>query len=158
MIQKKKNLKLQCNFNEYQNWVHPDELKDFEKELRHFVYTKNGKLRKHLLNDCKNLNTKPVPEEFINTEIKKLQSAHRIHYYMRFRAYQEFPDVAEEERYQHTPRFYWEGFKKGCYTFFGIECCSCLDCCGRIIKDTQNPEAYSKFVKTEKRFNDPTVH
>ena len=155
---KKKNLKFQYNFNDSKNWVHPDELIEFEKEIRSRVYTKNGKVRKQLQNDIKDINIKPSPEGFIKAEIKKLQSAYRIHNYMKFRAFKEFPDVAEKERYQYTPRFYWKEFNRGCYTFFGIECCSCLECCGLIIKDTQNPDAYSRFLKHEKNMKGPTVH
>ena len=157
MIQKKKNLKFHYNFNDCKNWVPPDELKDLEKRLRSFVYAKDSTLRKHILKFIKGKD-KQSPEEFINTQLKELQSAYRIHNYMKFRAYEEFPDAAEEERYQFTPLFFSDGFKRGCYTFFGIKCCNCLECCGLIIKDTQNPEAYSRFVEHEKRMKGPTVH
>ena len=153
MTSKKTNI----NFNDSKNWVHPDELRDFEKQLRSFIYTKDSTLRKQIHNVVKN-GSKQSPEDFINRQLKMLQSAYRIHNYMKFRAYKEFPDSAEDERYQHTPQFYSDGFKSGCYTFFGIECCSCLECCGLIIKDTQNPEAYTRFVEYEKRMKGPTVH
>ena len=152
MIPKKKNL----NFNDSKNWVHPDELKEFEKDLRSFVYAKDSTLRKRIHNVVKD-GSKQSPEDFINTQLKMMRSSHRIHHYMKFRGYKEFPDAAEEEKY-HTPQFYWNAFKGGCYTFYGIECCSCLECCGLIIKDTQNPEAYSRFVEYEKRMKGPTVH
>ena len=146
---------MKYNFNDYKNWVHPEELRNFKKEARSFVYTKKGKIRKHLLNDIKDINTNPDPERFIDAQVKKFQSAHRIHNYMKFRAYRELPDVQEEERYQFTPQWFFKSFMKGCYKFFGIECC---DCCGRIVRDTQNPEAYSRFVEHEKRMKGPTVH
>lgn len=146
---------MKYNFNDYKNWVHPEDLRKFEKQVRNFVFTKKGKIRKHLLNDIKDINTNPDPESFIDTQVKKFQSAHRIHNYMKFRAYKEFPDKAEKERYDFDPQFYFDSFKEGCYDFFGIECC---ECCGKIIRDKQNPEAYSRFVIHEKSMKGPTVH
>ena len=111
-----------------------------------------------LLKDIEKLDTKPEPEEFIDTQVKKFQSAHRLHNYMKFRAFKEFPPNGKDrngEAYNLTPEFFHDSFMKNCYTFFGIRCCTC---CGKIIKDTQNPEAYSRFLEHEKELKEPTVH
>ena len=149
---------MEYNFKDYKSWVNPQDLKEFEKDIRSFVYTKNGKVRKQLLKDIEKLDTKPEPEEFIDTQVKKFQSAHRLHNYMKFRAFKEFPPNGKDrngEAYNLTPEFFHDSFMKNCYTFFGIRCCTC---CGKIIKDTQNPEAYSRFLELEKELKEPTVH
>jgi len=149
---------MEYNFKDYISWVHPEDLKEFEKDVRSFVYTKNGKVRKQLLKDIEKLDTKPEPEEFIDTQVKKFQSAHRLHNYMKFRAFKEFPPNGKDRNgkaYNLTPEFFHDSFMKNCYTFFGIRCCTC---CGKIIKDTQNPEAYSRFLEHEKELKEPTVH
>ena len=140
------------------SWVHPEDLKAYEKKVRNFVYTKKGKIRKFLLDDIKDINTNPDPENFIDAQIKKFQSAHRIHNYMKFRAFTEFPPDGKDrngDEYGLTPEFFHTSFRKDCYTFFGIKCCPC---CGEIIEDTQNPAAYSRFVDREKELKGPTVH
>ena len=137
------------------DWVNPEDLKHYEKSIRNFVYTKKGKVRKYLLKDIEGLNTYAEPEEFIKCMVHKFRSAHRLNYYMKFRAFKEFPGVPEKKRYQHNAKFYYDGFKQGCFEFFGIKCCPC---CGGIIKDTQNPDAYAKFLDNEKELQEPTVH
>ena len=150
MSNTKKSVHTVNNFS----WVHPDDLKRYEKTIRKFVYTKRGKVRKGLLKDIEGLNTKAEPEEFIKCMVKKFHSAHRLNYYMKFRAFREFPGVPEEERYQHNAKFYYDGFGEGCFEFFGIKCCPC---CGEIIEDIQNPDAYSRFLDNEKELKGPTV-
>jgi hypothetical protein len=140
---------MEYNFKDLKSWVNPQDLKEFEKDIRSFVYTKNGKVRKQLLKDIEKLNTGPEPEEFIDSLVKKFQSAHRLKAYMDFRAFN------EKLKHEFDTKFYHDGFKKGCFEFFGVKCCAC---CGKIIKDTQNPDAYSRFVKHEKELEEPTVH
>ena len=140
---------MEYNFKDLKSWVNPQDLKEFEKDIRSFVYTKNGKVRKQLLKDIEKLNTRPEPEEFIDSLVKKFQSAHRLKAYMDFRAFN------EKLKHEFDTKFYHDGFKKGCFEFFGVKCCAC---CGKIIKDTQNPDAYSRFVKHEKELEEPTVH
>ena len=86
-----------------------------------------------------------------------LPSAYRLKAYMDFRAYQEAQEHAFDEQ------FYLNSFYEGCFKFFGITCC---DCCGRILKDEQNPKAYKWFCEFEKeevenikkKLKGPTVH
>ena len=140
---------MEYNFKDYKSWVNPQDLKEFEKDIRSFVYTKKGKVRKQLLKDIVEYDTKAEPEEFIESLVKKFQSAHRLKAYMDFRAFN------EKLKHEIDTKFYHDGFKKGCFEFFGVKCCTC---CGKIIKDTQNPDAYSRFVEHEKELEEPTVH
>jgi hypothetical protein len=140
---------MEYNFKDYKSWVNPQDLKEFEKDIRSFVYTKNGKVRKQLLKDIEKYDTKAEPEEFIDSLVKKFESAHRLKAYMDFRAFN------EKLKHEFDTKFYHDGFKKGCFEFFGVKCCTC---CGKIIKDTQNPDAYSRFVEHEKELEEPTVH
>jgi len=140
---------MEYNFKDYKSWVNPQDLKEFEKDIRSFVYTKKGKVRKQLLKDIVEYDTKAEPEEFIESLVKKFQSAHRLKAYMDFRAFN------EKLKHEFDTKFYHDGFKKGCFEFFGVKCCTC---CGKIIKDTQNPDAYSRFVEHEKELEEPTVH
>jgi len=140
---------MEYNFKDLKSWANPQDLKEFEKDIRSFVYTKYGKVRKQLLKDIEKLNTGPEPEEFIDSLVKKFQSAHRLKAYMDFRAFN------EKLKHEFDTKFYHDGFKKGRFEFFGVKCCTC---CGKIIKDTQNPDAYLRFVKYEKELEEPTVH
>ena len=136
------------------DWTHPEDLKDYEKTIRKFVYTKKGEVRKHLLKGL----THAEPEEFIDCQLNKFKSVHRINAYMSFRSFTEFPPDGKDKNgneYNLTARFYYDNFKKGCFEFFGIKCCPC---CGEIVEDTQNPDAYSRFVIYEKELKGPTVH
>jgi len=141
------------------SWVHPEDLKQYEKSIRKFVYTKEGKVRKHLLKGLTSKSTfKAEPEMFIECQLNKFKSAHRLDHYMKFRSFVEFPPDGKDKNgngYGLDPKFYFESFKEGCYEFFGIKCCPC---CGEIIEDTQNPDAYSRFVEHEKELKEPTVH
>ena len=141
---------MEYNFKDYKSWVHPEDLKSYEKQIRKFVYTNNGKVRKHLLKDIgPHVETKAEPEGFIKSLLNKFQSAHRLKAYMDFRAFN------EKLTHEFDTNFYHDGFKKGCFEFFGVKCCTC---CGKIMKDTQNPDAYSRFVEHEKELEEPTVH
>ena len=100
---------MEYNFKDLKSWANPQDLKEFEKDIRSFVYTKNGKVRKQLLNDIEKLNTRPEPEEFINSLVKKFQSAHRLKAYMDFRA------SNEKLKHELDTKFYHDGFKKGCF-------------------------------------------
>jgi hypothetical protein len=138
--------------NNHLDWTHPEDLKDYKKHLKNFIYTKKGKVRK-----CRLSPLKHEPETFIKCQIRIFQSVHRINAYMSFRAFSEFPEVPAKERYQFTPKYYYDNFKNDCYEFFGVKCCPC---CGEIIEDTQNPEAYEEFCKYEKEIKSeqPTLH
>ncbi len=142
---------MEYNFKDLKSWANPQDLKEFEKDIRSFVYTKNGKVRKQVLKDKGDIVEFkfPEPEEFIDSLVKKFQSAHRLKAYMDFRAFN------EKLKHELDTKFYHDGFKKGCFEFFGVKCCTC---CGKIIKDTQNPDAYLRFVKHEKELEEPTVH
>ena len=142
------------------SWAHPEDLKDYEKGLRNFVYTKKGKVKKYLLKDVDKLNVKAEPETFIKCLVKKFQNAHRLNAYMSFRSFTEFPPDGKDKDgngYGLDPRFYIDGFKKNCFEFFGIKCC---ECCGEIIEDTKNPNAYKRFCKYERgiKSDQPTLH
>jgi len=76
---------------------------------------------------------------------KLRKNAKRLNSYMAFRAKKEFPNCNGSE-HEFNTNFYYDCFKKGMRTFFGIECSSD----GSIIKDNQNPVAYKEFVEYEK--------
>ena len=76
---------------------------------------------------------------------KLRKNAKRLNSYMAFRAKKEFPNCNGSE-HEFNTNFYYDCFKKGMRTFFGIECSSD----GSIIKDNQNPDAYKEFVRHEK--------
>ena len=67
-------------------------------------------------------------------------SAYRLKAYMDFRAFN------EKQKHEFTEKFYLASFFDGCFKFFGITCC---ECCGRILKDEQNPTAYDWFCEFE---------
>ena len=67
-------------------------------------------------------------------------SAYRLKAYMDFRAFH------EKLEHRFTERFYIKSFFDGIFNLFGITCC---DCCGRILKDEQNPTAYKWFCEFE---------
>ena len=132
--------------NDLLDWTHPEDLKAFKKDLKNFVYTKKGEVKKDLLKHPSKLK----PEEFIRCTVSQFQSAHRLDAYMSFRSFTEFPPDGKDKDgngYGLDPRFYIDGFKKNCFEFFGIKCC---ECCGEIIEDTKNPDAYERFCKYEK--------
>jgi hypothetical protein len=76
---------------------------------------------------------------------KLRKNAKRLNSYMDFRAKKEFPNC-NGSAHEFNTNFYYDCFKKGMRTFFGIECSSD----GSIIKDNQNPVAYKEFVEYEK--------
>ncbi len=139
------------------NWAPPGSLKSYEEYLNKCVFTKKNKLRKCLKELAEKAGAKPDPDSFIKSQIDKLRNAHRLNAYMKFRAFKEFPDRDEEERYQLDPIFFMKGFQKDIFKFFGVECC---ECCGRIIEDTKNPKAYKKFCmyETEIKSEQRTLH
>lgn len=139
------------------NWTPPYRLKKFEKYLHKYLFTKNNKLKKSLKKLAEKSGIPADPDGFIKSQTDKFKNAHRIDAYMKFRARAEFPDDPEDERYQLKPEFFMDNFYRGIFKFFGIECC---ECCGRIIEDTQNPSAYSRFCKyeTEIKSKEPTIH
>jgi|TARA_Y100000294_G_scaffold35808_1_gene31346 hypothetical protein len=141
------------------DWTHPEDLKDYEKYIREYVYTKKGEVRKHLLKGLTPKSTfKDKPEMFINCQLSKFRNAHRVDAYMRFRSFKEFPPNGKDingNEYSLDVKFFYDLFKKDCFEFFGIKCCPC---CGEIVEDTQNPDAYSRFLDNEKELKGPTVH
>ena len=67
---------------------------------------------------------------------------------MTFRSKKEFPNGdCNGDGYELDTNFYYDNFKNGIFTFFGIECSSAD---GEIIRDNQNPEAYRDFVGHKK--------
>ena len=127
------------------SWVHPEDIKDYERNLRNFVYTKKGKVKKRLPKSF----DKEEAEMFIKCQVNKFRSAHRLDDYMSFRSFREFPPDGKDKNgdgYSLDAKFYYDSFARNCFEFFGIKCCPC---CGEIIEDTQNPEAYERFCKYE---------
>ena len=72
--------------------------------------------------------------------IKEVQrhSAETLKHYMDFRA------LEENSKNKLDGDFFYDGFEKGVFTFFGIECNPNN---GNIIKDTQNPKAYKEYLE-----------
>jgi len=121
--------------NQYKNW-----LKKLEKSKRF----------KH----ARQQNTKNGRPTFTEWWEVFCPNTYRLKAYMDFRAFH------ENVKNEFTHIFYLDGFNKGCFTFFGVKCC---DCCGRILKDEQNPTAYKWFCEfeneeIEKIKKGPTVH
>ena len=78
---------------------------------------------------------------------KLRKNAKRLNSYMAFRAKKEFPNGdCNGDSYGLDTNFFYDCFKKGMRTFFGIECSSD----GAIIRDNQNPEAYKEYVGHKK--------
>ena len=68
---------MEYNFKDLKSWANPQDLKEFEKDVRSFVYTKKGKVRKQLLKDIVEYDTKAEPEEFIK-EVRKRDDAVKL--------------------------------------------------------------------------------
>jgi len=64
----------------------------------------------------------------------------------RLKAYMDFRASHEKLKHEFDTKFYYDCFKKGMRTFFGIECSSD----GAIIRDNQNPEVYKEYVGHKK--------
>ena len=78
---------------------------------------------------------------------KLRKNAKRLNSYMAFRAKKEFPNGdCNGDSYGLDTNFFYDCFKKGMRTFFGIECSSD----GAIIRDNQNPEVYKEYVGHKK--------
>ena len=78
---------------------------------------------------------------------KLRKNAKRLNSYMTFRSKKEFPNGdCNGCVYELDTNFYYDNFKNGIFTFFGIECFAD----GSIFRDNQNPDAYKEFVGHEK--------
>ena len=91
-----------------------------------------------------------LDKEFFKVDVSKSKlrkNAKKLNSYMAFRSKKEFPNGdCNGDSYGLDTNFYYDNFKKGCFTFFGIECSSD----GAIIRDNQNPEAYKEYVGDKK--------
>jgi len=64
----------------------------------------------------------------------------------RLKAYMDFRASHEKLKHEFDANFYYDCFKKGMRTFFGVLCVAD----GAIFRDNQNPEAYKEFLEHEK--------
>jgi len=113
------------------NWTPPGHEIQYKKWIRDLSKTKRFKslIKKHP--------NKPAFELWF---MNYCPNAYRLKAYMDFRAFH------EKQSHKFNEFFYLSSFLEGCFNFFGIKCC---DCCGRILKDTQNPTAYEWFCEFE---------
>jgi len=81
----------------------------------------------------------------MSTEEKLKHSAETLRHYREFIA---LTNTGEKNVLREDGDFFYEGFKNGVFTFYGIECNPKN---GEIIRDTQNPKAYKEYLETIKK-------